>query len=443
MAPAPALSPDARSAAASRVGNLSAVFALFYFVQGVCEPDDGLLAQPLRSLLAGWDWSTAQIAAFMALLGVPWAIKPLYGLLTDFVPIAGYRRKFYLVAGSAAATVCLLALATQPPTDDAARGIFWLLMITSVGVAFSDVVIDALMVETAQPLGLTGRLQAVQWGSVYAAGILTALAGGYLSENHAQQTAFALAGAMALVTTLLSLVVVREARQPLPESPQRKLGSASHDVVSHPGGLPAAGTSLRSALATPGLLAIGAFLFLWTFNPFSASVLHLHMTRVMQFHETFFGHADALTSATQMLASLAYGFYCRRLKTTTLVHLTIVLGVFSTLAYWGMTSQASALVISAAVGFTSATAVMIQLDLAARVCPLASAGTVFALLMSLSNAGSAASVWLGGYWYDAWSESFGHHAAFDLLVGVGALFTAACWLLAPALRRAVAAAATR
>lgn len=427
--------------ASSRFAGLTAVFVVFYFVQGVCEPDGGLLSQPTRSLLAGWGWTAEQVSAFMALLGVPWAIKPLYGLLTDFVPIAGYRRKLYLIAASAAAAGCLLAMACWPPVPELVRWLFWPLMIISISVAFSDVVIDALMVETAQPLGLTGRFQSAQWGSIYAAGILTALLGGYLSEHHAWQLGFALAGGMALVTTALSLSVVHEARRR--PSPQPEPGSSEQDPLARAAGFQGAAASLRSALAAPGLLAIGAFLFLWTFNPFSSAVLHLHMTRVLEFHETFFGQSDALNNAAQMIASLVYGFYCRRLSTNVMIHLSILLGVVSTLAYWGMTGHASALVISAAVGFTSATSVMIQLDLAARLCPLQSAGTVFALLMALSNAGSAASIYLGGYWYDAWSEQVGRHTAFDLLVGVGALFTAACWLLAPALRRAVSAAESK
>jgi MFS family permease len=184
-------------------------------------------------------------------------------------------------------------------------------------------------------------------------------------------------------------------------------------------------------------LAVGGFLFLWTFNPFSSSVLYMHMTNVLEFHEQFFGNTEALSAAAQMVASIAYGFYCRRLKTATLIHLSIVLGVAGTLAYWGMTGHRSALIISMAVGFTSATAVMIQLDLAARICPPRTAGTVFALLMALSNVGASASTLLGGYWYDAWSERLGRVAAFNVLVGVGALFTAGCWLLMPALKRAL------
>jgi hypothetical protein len=92
-------------------------------------------------------------------------------------------------------------------------------------------------------------------------------------------------------------------------------------------------------------------------------------------------------------------------------------------------------------GFTGMTAALIQFDLAARVCPVANAGTVFALLMSISMLSVSASGWLGGMWFEAFTAMWGRERAFDLLVGVGAAFTACCWLLVPYLRRQLVAAA--
>ncbi|NUQ63375.1 MAG: hypothetical protein HUU20_12930 [Pirellulales bacterium] len=92
------------------VAGLGLLFGAMYFVQGIGEPTEGLIAQPVRSLLKSWGHSASQIAAFSAVLALPWSLKPLYGILTDFVPIAGYRRKSYLILTSLAATLGLLAL---------------------------------------------------------------------------------------------------------------------------------------------------------------------------------------------------------------------------------------------------------------------------------------------------------------------------------------------
>ena len=97
----PSLPPDpAEAAGADRMSmvGLGSLFGLLYFVQGIVEPTDGLLSQPIKSLLRNWGYSAAATAWFIAVLSIAWAIKPLYGLLTDFVPFAGSRRRSYLAA---------------------------------------------------------------------------------------------------------------------------------------------------------------------------------------------------------------------------------------------------------------------------------------------------------------------------------------------------------
>jgi hypothetical protein len=88
------------------------------------------------------------------------------------------------------------------------------------------------------------------------------------------------------------------------------------------------------------------------------------------------------------------------------------------------------------VGFTYMTAIIVQLDLAARVCPPIIAGTAFAAMMSLSNAGTSISNMIGANLYDHWRIALGNpQLAYDLLVALGAACTACCWLLVPQLRR--------
>jgi hypothetical protein len=73
--------------------------------------------------------------------------------------------------------------------------------------------------------------------------------------------------------------------------------------------------------------------------------------------------------------------------------------------------------------------------LAARVCRPQTAGTTFALLMSLINLGALLSQGLGGSLYETMTQHWGSAAAFQVLVGIGALSTAGCWLLLPLMRR--------
>ena len=83
----------------------------------------------------------------------------------------------------------------------------------TLAVAFSDVVADALMIEEGQPLGLTGRLQSIQWASMYAATIVTGLLGGYLTQNGQYRLAFLVCGLLSVLTLALAIWAVHERPQ--------------------------------------------------------------------------------------------------------------------------------------------------------------------------------------------------------------------------------------
>jgi MFS family permease len=401
---------------------LALLFSAMYFVQGVAEPTEGLIAQPIRSLLKSWGYSAAAIGGFGAVLSIPWMLKPLYGLLTDFVPLAGTRRRCYLICASGAATAGLFLLYVNPMPRGAVAGLLAILMIPTIGVAFSDVVVDALMVEKGQLHGLTGRLQSIQWTAMYGGSLMAGLMGGWLSQYQLQQLGFLICAVACSLTFVLAVLFVRE-----------------EAVAIERQGFRAAAIELFVAAQTPSVYLAGAFLFLWSFNPFNMSVLYLYATQHLGISEKSYGFSLSMLSVGAMVGSLAYGLYCRRVAIPWLIHLAIIAGILSTLAYFAVGGPTSAAVISAVVGFTYLTGNMVQFDLAARACPPHVAGTTFALLMSVSNLSLSLSAAVGGWLYDGWSMRWGATTAFRLLVATGALSTALCWFVFPAIKRILAA----
>ena len=260
-----------------------------------------------------------------------------------------------------------------------------------------------------------------------AATILTGFVGGLLSQRNQQGVGFLIAGVVTAGSFLLALLVVREpTRQGLPSgnsSAQRWSGSCRCRPC------------IKNTLRHPAILAIAAFLFLWNFNPFSTAVLYMHMVDHMGFSEQFYGNTVTVLAIGSLLASLLYATYCRRVSMIRLVHLSIATGVLATIAYWGLAGPKSALVISFVVGFVYMTATMIQLDLAARLCDLTTAGSTFALLMSLTNLSVALSMDVGGRIYVALAKWKDFTFAFNVLVGIGTLCTCCCWFLVPVIRR--------
>lgn len=396
------------------------LFATLAFFQGLNEPTEGLLAQPVRSLLKSWGESASAITSFSAVLALPWLFKPLFGLLSDCLPMAGTRRRSYLLVSSGATAAGLFGVFLFPASAGAPVGLLAWLLVPSAAVAFADVAADALLVERGRPLDATGRFQAAQWASMYAAGILAGVVGGEICEHRLERWSFLLCGVGASVALIVVWFGVRE-----PAS--RPPASAVRERLRR----------LRSATSSPTFLGIGGFLFLWNFNPFSNAILHLHLTTAVGFSERFFGALLSLWALAALAASLLYGLYCRRVSMARLAHASIGLGMVSTLAYLFVDDEVAATVVTALAGFAYMTATLIQLDLAARHCPPEVAGTVFALLMAVENLAASLSVWLGGLIYDQGAALWGARGSFLILLLIAAATTACCWPLLAVLPRSL------
>jgi MFS family permease len=145
---------------------LAILFAVVYFAQGMWSLPNQTLIITLkeRGLTAG------QVATFFSFSIIPWLMKPAYGFLSDCVPLFGRRRKSYLLLTSSLAAGAGLAMGLAAP-----HSYWWLVGLVTVmglGLAFTDVLVDALMVESGKSRGLTGAFQAVQWGAIYMAAVL-------------------------------------------------------------------------------------------------------------------------------------------------------------------------------------------------------------------------------------------------------------------------------
>ena len=77
-----------------------------------------------------------------------------------------------------------------------------------IGIAMSDVVLDALLVEEGQPRRITGQLQSVQWGSMSAASLLTGILGGSIALHGWLRPMFAGCGLLGLVSLGMVLVAL-------------------------------------------------------------------------------------------------------------------------------------------------------------------------------------------------------------------------------------------
>jgi Na+/melibiose symporter-like transporter len=356
----------------------------------------------------------------MALLAIPWSIKPIFGLLSDFVPLLGSRRRNYLLLANGMAAVSLLLLALVPLSSETRWLLFALLLPTTMGIALGDVIVDALMVEKGQPLGLTGRFQSIQWAAANSGLLLTGVAGGYIAETKRQSVAFATCAVLWMFAFAVAWRLAGKDRD-------EHLSGESFRETS---------AALLGILRDPLFLAICALLTLWSFNPVWGSVLYLHMTDGLGFSEQSFGNVTSAFFAGSLIGSIGYGIYCRSVRLSTLLHLSILAAVVSNAIYWQLSNLTSAYVVSVIAGAAYMTGTLIQLDLTARIIPARAAATVFAAVMALTNFAGSASEAFGGWLFEAGKQAYDQKTAFSLVVLVSVAAAMSCWIVVPVLRRA-------
>ena len=154
-----------------------------YFVQGILG-----LASLARTyfLKENLHLGPAESSALLGIASLPWVIKPVYGFLTDALPILGYRRKPYLILAGLLGAAGWASLATWVHTP--AQAIL-ASTVASLGVAMSDVVVDSLVVERARDdaSASSGALQSLCWSCSSFGGLASAYLSGSLLETMTPQ----------------------------------------------------------------------------------------------------------------------------------------------------------------------------------------------------------------------------------------------------------------
>ncbi|HMB87246.1 MAG TPA: MFS transporter, partial [Methylomirabilota bacterium] len=287
---------------------------------------------------------------------------------------------------------------------------YWALatMITLLwlGVGFTDVLTDALMVENGKPLGLTGTFQSVQWAALSASSILVGVAGGYLAEHRAFAAAFALVACFPLISLLMAWLVVQEP----PARPNLE-------------GFGETWAALRHATGRRDLWLVASFIFFWAFSPSFGPAFFYYQTDTLHFSQTLIGALASLGAAASIAGAWAYARLARRFPLKRLIVWSIGAGTVGSLAYLAYGGVVSATVITVIFGAVGMTTQLAFLDLAAKACPVRAEATFFALLMSINNLGMRSSEWTGANLYD-W-------LGYTPLVLISTAFTAAAWLLVP------------
>lgn len=358
-------------------------------------------AGTVRSLATNYYWKDVQklqpasTQAFEAFVGMPWNIKPVYGLITDTFPIAGFQRWPYLaicgVAGACGLWILSMLSAPSP----------WLaaLLMASVALstAFPDVVLDAAMAEQSRNKPtLASDLQSLSWGSLSIGGLIGCAVSGPAVHSFGPRGSFLLIS-IAPLMLLVAAWALPEKR--LPKGLDRvKFGAMLNTIQL-----------FRQTLRDPVIWRPALYIYLsQSLCPDISEAMFYWFTDPVVgpgFSEQFIGFVSAVGYLAMFAGISLYNCWFR-------------FYTFRTMFFWPqvaycVTGLLDMVIVSRwnlrmgipdhafVIGDATLTDVIGRLQLipfmvlSARLCPPGIEGTVFAFLMSLSNFGATCASWLG------------------------------------------------
>jgi folate/biopterin transporter len=376
-----------------------------YFVQGILGLSRLAVSFFLKDELL---LSPVQMSVLLGIVFLPWMIKPVFGFISDGLPIFGYRRRPYLILSGILGTASWVSLATIVHTSWAAT---LAIAIGSLSVAMSDVIVDSLVVERArgESQAKAGSLQSLCWGASAIGGLITAYFSGLLLQYFTTRTVF---GITALFPLIVSGVAWLIAESPISKDAQDSNQTNSLPIKHQLG-------QLRQAITQKTIWLPTAFVFIWQATPSADSAFFFFSTNELHFEPEFLGRVHLVTS----FASLAgVWIFQRFLKSipfrvifawstvlSSILGMTMLLLVTHTNRQLGIDDHWFSLGDSLILTVMGKIAFMQVMVLAARLCPSGVEATLFALLMSVFNSASTVSHALGAlitYWLGITATNF-------------------------------------
>ena len=348
---------------------------LVYFVQGILG-----LARLAVSFFLKDDlgMTPAQVSAMLGVVVLPWVIKPVFGFISDGLPLFGYRRRPYLIFSGFLGAIAWIAMATVVDNPISAT---LFIALSSLSVAISDVIVDSLVVQRARQESLSdvGSLQSLCWGSSALGGLITAYLSGFLLEVFTVKTVFLITASFPLIVSGVAGLIS-----------EKKVGDRPNfSAVKQQIRL------LRQAVAQKSIWLPIAFLFIWQATPTADSAFFYFTTNELGFQPEFLGRVRLVTSLASLAGVLLFQRFFKTVPFRKIFTWSTILS-----AVFGMTTLLLVTHANRALGLEDhwfslgdsliltvmgQVAYMPVLVLAARLCPPGVEATLFALLMSVYN----------------------------------------------------------
>jgi predicted MFS family arabinose efflux permease len=326
----------------------------------------------------------AQVSWFLLLLGLPTYIGFVFGLLRDRWNPGGQGDRGYLLMIAPLVGCAYLLMARFGVSY------FALLALSLTGAILGAILgaaYNGLTAVLAQRAMMTGRLGALISAAIYVPAIVSALAGGWLSENVPASTTFTICALLMFAVGSLgmwrpvavfgrhNLARVRTIDESVPVAVWR--------LLSHRPFIPAA-------------ILMG----LWQIMPGWGTPLVFHLTNTLKLSETQVGVVQAYYPFCMAAAGLAYVPLCGRFRLGPLLWVSMILGIIVAPSALLMHDYSSAIAIQILVGVVWGVGNAALYDLMLRSYPEGLHGTGAMVMAGIYSGAYMFSDWWGSWIFE-------------------------------------------
>eukprot|EP00927_Polykrikos_kofoidii_P014653 TRINITY_DN16462_c0_g1_i1.p1 TRINITY_DN16462_c0_g1~~TRINITY_DN16462_c0_g1_i1.p1 ORF type:complete len:553 (-),score=45.60 TRINITY_DN16462_c0_g1_i1:44-1702(-) len=169
-------------------------------------------------LLASYGVVGPQLQVYAGITMLPWMLKPVLGLLSDFCPIYGFYKTPYMIGAVVAGVASLLILGLSSEPQLPLAGLVVCLLLKNVMISATDLLTEAKCAEVISMRPERGPdLVAFIWGGIEVAGIIALIIARPVMQNFGPRSPLIVAAFPAM---LVLWPLLRECLQETPRIPE-------------------------------------------------------------------------------------------------------------------------------------------------------------------------------------------------------------------------------
>ncbi|XP_020598623.1 probable folate-biopterin transporter 4 isoform X2 [Phalaenopsis equestris] len=403
--------------------------SLIYFTQGFRSFVWTAVSYQLKDVLK---LSPSASQFMFSIAFFPWSIKPVYGILSDCIPINGCKRKPYLVIATVLSLLPWPVLGLTSSLRNSHNFLTALLTVQNLGSAMADVVIDAMVAEAvrSERAEFAGDLQSLSWLMMAVGGICGNLLGGYALSSLRINAIFLLFSVLPSIQ-LLSCAFIKEVSSEIPDIKDLKNSHGRENLCI------SSETSLVDASKSETLRRRknehNHDKNKLTYNEDEDLKEQESLTEVLHLGASFLGASRVIGWFGLMIGTYIYNQHLKRMKLRKILMLAhIGLGAVNLLdivLVSGLNTRLSIpdkyMVLGSAVSDAiNQFKFMPFLILSGQLCPPGIEGTLFALFMSINNLGSSVGSFYGAALASLLDVSYSsfHNLLYGLLIQLFSTF---------------------